>query len=341
MANHLIFDFNTTRYAIAAEAVRTTFWLPELAPVEDLPSYFVGLVNLHGEVLPIIDLGQRFGYPAKPYRLDQSVILLEQIGYRIGLVADQVQDLVDITPDAIAPYVQLEREAPAGTASVIAGTLKWQDTVLILLDSIALLRLVMQAPEQPSAATEPSDRFALLTPPDRARLRQRTHQLASTDEQQGHAYHVYALVRIGSGHYAIELQHVAEFTHLGTCIAIPCCPPHILGCVNLRGAILTIVDMAPLLQGNPLLDYQDIVVLRLNEQRLGLAVHQIIDILACESKALTPLTGPAYGHPLCKWILQHDGVVAGVLDFDALLQQGLLEVNEQVDHTHTLIETDA
>ncbi|WP_295453403.1 chemotaxis protein CheW [uncultured Thiodictyon sp.] len=330
MANHLIFEFNTTRYAIAADAVRTIFWLPELAPVQDLPPYFVGLINLHGDVIAIVDLGQRFGHPAKPYRLDQSVILLEQDGYVVGLVADAVHDLLEIAPADTAPYVQLEQDDPSGPASVIGGTLKWQDTVLILLDSIALLRLVMQAPDEPSATTQPTDRFAELTAAQRARLRQRTQQLVSIDAPLGQAGHVYALVRIGNGHYAIALEHVAEFIHLDTCIAIPCCPPHILGCVNLRGAILTVIDLAPQLQGAPLRDYKDIVVLRLDEQRLGLAVHQIIDIQTFEANALSPLTGQAYGHPQCKWMLQLDDGVAGVLDVDALLQQGLLEVNEQV-----------
>lgn len=330
MANHLIFEFNTTRYAIPAEAVRTTFWLPELAPVEDLPPYFVGLINLHGDVLPVVDLGQRLGHPAKPYRLNQSVILLERDGHRLGLVADAVLDLADLAPTDIAAYVQLERDDPAVLLPVIAGTVKWQDTVLILLDSLALLRLLMQGSDEPSAATEPSDRFARLTAPERAHLTRRTQQLALPDAPPDQTGQVYALVRIGTGRYAIELQQVAEFAHLGTCTVIPCCPPHILGCINLRGTILTVVDMAPLLQGNPMRDYQDIVVLRVNEQRLGLAVHQVIDILVFAAQALTPLTGQAYGHPQCKWMLQHDDGVAGVLDFDALLAQGTLEVNEQV-----------
>ncbi len=329
MSDHLIFELNATRYAIPAETVRSTFWLPELAPVEDLPPYFVGLINLHGEVLAVVDLGQRFGHPAKPYRLNQAVVLLEHDGYRLGLVADQVHDLVDIAPAAAAPYVHLEGDVHLHAAPVIAGTLKWEDTVLILLDATALLRLVIQVGDRPVTGQAPSERFAPLNPQEQARLRARTHRLALPDAPPDPATHVYALIRIGSGRYAIELQHVAEFTHLGHCTPIPCCPPHIIGCVNLRGAILTVVDLAPLVPGKPSTDYTVIVVLQLGDQRLGLAAHQVSDIRSYADQALAPLTGQAYGHPHCKWMLHDEDGVAGVLDFDALLQHTQFEVNEQ------------
>ena len=330
MANHLLFEFRGTRYAIAADAVQTTFWLPELSPLEDLPAYFVGLVNLHGRVVPIVDLGLRFGYPAQPYRLDQSVVLLEENGRLLGLVADQVRDLVEIPPSSIEPYIQLEGEPPAQAPRVISGTAKWDDAVLIVLDVPALLRLVMQTSTEPLGAKETTDRFCDLSQQELDKLRQRTQRLAQLPEQTADDSNLFALVRIGSGRFAIELDHVSEFTHLGACTTIPCCPPHILGCMNLRGAILTVIDVAPLVLGQPQRDYPDVVVLRQGEHLLGLAIHQVLDIRAYPADAATALSGQAYGEQHCKTLLYDDSGAAGVLDLAALLHQGLLEVNEQI-----------
>lgn len=329
MANHLLFEFRGTRYAIAADVVQAMFWLPELSPLEDLPVYFVGLVNLHGRVVPIVDLGLRFGYPSQPYRLDQLVVLLQQDGRCVGLVADAVQDLVDIPSAAIEPYIQLEGEPPPHAPRVIAGTVKWDDAVLISLDAPALLRLVMQTSPEPLGAKGSTDRFCVLSQEQQDKLRLRTQLLAQSAEQPEGDSSQFALVRMGSGRFAIELEHVSEFTRLSACTPIPCCPAHILGCMNLRGAILTVVDVAPFVLGQPLRDYTDVAVLQSGEQRLGLAIHQVLDIRAYPAHAVSTLSGQAYGHQHCKTLLYDDSGVAGVLDLDALLQQGLLEVNEK------------
>jgi len=339
MVKHLLFELYGTRYALAAEAVQTTFWLPELSPVEDLPPYFVGLINLHGRVIPIVDLGLRFGHQPHGYRLDQSVVLLNQGGRLVGIIADAVLDLVDIPPSALEPFTHLEAAAHHQGLQVIAGTVKWESAVLILLDPAALTQLVFlgddeawgqddQGAETAISADWGASRFIDLDPAQRERLHRRTQQLAQAPDEADGLGQEYALVTIGAGRYAIELEQVAEFTHLTSVTPIPCCPPHILGCMNLRGAILALMDLAPLLQNQPLRDYRAVVILRLGEQRLGLAVHQVLDVRAYPARAAMALGGQAFGHPHCKWLLHDDQGVAGVLDLEALRHQGLLDVNE-------------
>ncbi len=336
MANYLLFEFQGTRYALDADAVQTTFWLPDLSPVEGLPPYFIGLVNLHGQVIPIIDLGLRFGHPPRPCRVDQSVVLLQQGDLRIGLVADQVLDLVVLPTAALGPYIQMDGSASAHGVYVIAGTIKWESAVLIVLDAEALMQPVLQGDDEVGClvgamveAGTGTSRFGELTPMELDKLWRRTQKLAQPPEQAREASDWYATVMIGDLRYAIQLELIAEFTHLGTCTPIPCCPPHILGCMNLRGTILTLVDLAPLLHGQPWRDYRDVVVLRLGEYLMGLAVHQVEDIRAYPVQAATRLSGQAYGHPHCTMLLHDDSGLAGVLDWDGLRQQGLLEINYQ------------
>ncbi len=345
MVKHLLFEFHGTRYALAAEAVQTTFWLPELSPVEDLPPYFVGLINLHGRVIPIVDLGLRFGHPPRGYRFDQSVVLLKRGARQVGIIADTVLDLVDIAPAALEPFPHLEGATPHHGLQVIAGTVKWESAVLILLDPDALLQLMFQGDDEAWGHGEPgvetpfnagagagsgASRFIDLDPAQSDRLRRRTQQLAQALDEAEDPGQEYALVTIGNGRYAIELERVAEFTHLTTATPLPCCPPHILGGMNLRGAILTLLDLAPLLQGQPRRDYRAVVILWLGDQRLGLAVHQVLDVRAYPAQAATALGGQAFGHPHCKRLLHDELGVAGVLDLEALRHQGLLDVNDPV-----------
>lgn len=328
MAHHLIFELDAIRYALHAEMVRTTFWLPELSPVEDLPPAFVGMVDWHGQVVPILDLAVRFGHPPKPYRPSQVVILVEQGGQRVGLIADAAQDLIEVEPAAIEPYVQLENDPLGQVVPMIAGCVKWQDAVLILLDPAAFMRLLMQSTGAVSWGGAALDRFAHLDPLELEQLRRRTHQLAAPLAEPDADTHGFALVRIGANRFALAIETISEFTHLVGCTPLPCCPPHILGGINLRGAILVVLDLAPLLLSQALRDYREVVVLRLDEQRLGLAVHGIDDVRDYGPKAMTPLTGQVYGHQHCTRLLHDTDGVAGVLDLAALMTQGLLDVDE-------------
>ena len=72
-------------------------------PLPDTPDYVLGVVNLRGTVLPIIDLAGRFGLPASE-PTERSVIMVTQIEGRLtGLLADAVSDIIMIQPGDLQP----------------------------------------------------------------------------------------------------------------------------------------------------------------------------------------------------------------------------------------------
>ena len=77
-------------------------WTPA-TPLPRSPSYMKGVINLRGTVLPIIDLGARFGLAtAEPTA--RHVIMVAHIGSRlVGLLVDAVSDIVQLTDSTIQP----------------------------------------------------------------------------------------------------------------------------------------------------------------------------------------------------------------------------------------------
>ena len=77
-------------------------WTPA-TPLPRSPSYMKGVINLRGIVLPIIDLGARFGLKtAEPTA--RHVIMVAHIGSRlVGLLVDAVSDIVQLTDSTIQP----------------------------------------------------------------------------------------------------------------------------------------------------------------------------------------------------------------------------------------------
>ncbi len=64
----------------------------------NLPDNIRGVINLHGTIVPVMDLRQRFGLPSQAYGLHTPIILTDtdQDGRMLGLVADSVEDVLSL-----------------------------------------------------------------------------------------------------------------------------------------------------------------------------------------------------------------------------------------------------
>ena len=118
MARQLItFHLGNQSFGLDIMAIREIrAWSPTTR-LPHVPPYVVGVVNLRGTVLPVIDLAARLGWePVSP--TDRHVIIVAQINGQLrGLIVDAVSDIVtaqdeDIQPppatgsDAVVPYLE-------------------------------------------------------------------------------------------------------------------------------------------------------------------------------------------------------------------------------------------
>lgn len=88
-------------YAIDIMAVREIRGWTAATPLPHAPPHVLGMMNLRGAILPVIDLGSRLGLgPAAPNA--SSVVVVAQIGEaQVGLVVDAVSDILTVTPGLI------------------------------------------------------------------------------------------------------------------------------------------------------------------------------------------------------------------------------------------------
>ena len=88
-------------YAIDIMAVREIRGWTAATPLPHAPPHVLGMMNLRGAILPVIDLGARLGLgPASPNA--SSVVVVAQIGeVQMGLVVDAVSDILTVTEGLI------------------------------------------------------------------------------------------------------------------------------------------------------------------------------------------------------------------------------------------------
>lgn len=75
----------------------------DVTRVPKSPPFVEGVINLRGEIVPIIDLRKRFGLPTRPICPDTRVIIVEINDNQIGMIVDQVVEVFRINVSDIMP----------------------------------------------------------------------------------------------------------------------------------------------------------------------------------------------------------------------------------------------
>jgi purine-binding chemotaxis protein CheW len=126
---------------------------------------------------------------------------------------------------------------------------------------------------------------------------------------------------------------VREFTNIGDLTPIPCCPNHIVGNINLRGEIVTLVDIRNALNipNTPVSVGSPAVVIQVDDIVAGLPVDRVLEMVSINSTDMTPLSGilSNFGEKYIRGTAFFQEKILRVLDLPKLFSQGDLVVNEQ------------
>ena len=134
--------------------------------------------------------------------------------------------------------------------------------------------------------------------------------------------------------FALGLEVIHEFTDVDNVTPIPCCPPHIVGNLNLRGEILTLVDISGIL--NLPLERSEqshkAIVARSEELVAGITVDEVFDVIYLRPADISPI--PAAVHALndeyIRGIAPYQNKQMSILDLPKLLTSSELVVDEVV-----------
>lgn len=133
---YLTFDLGNEDYGIGIMFVTEIVGMQNITEVPDMPAFVKGVVNLRGQVIPVVDVRLRFKMKAREYDERTCIIVLSIRDVQIGLVVDTVNEVLTIDPAQISPPPKI---ATANSARYIKGMGKVGDAVKILLDGERLL----------------------------------------------------------------------------------------------------------------------------------------------------------------------------------------------------------
>jgi purine-binding chemotaxis protein CheW len=112
------FDLDGQEFGLIIDSVKETLTMRPLTSVYLTPRWVLGIINLRGDVVPLLDLAELLGMAATPVRDDSRIVIVDHGGLLAGVVVDALGELrrVDLA-ELAAPPSTLSEE----TREIISG----------------------------------------------------------------------------------------------------------------------------------------------------------------------------------------------------------------------------
>ncbi len=125
------FSLGQEDYAIPLLMVREVISIPETTPIPKAPKHFIGLMNLRGQVISIVDLRNKLNIKPNEEPVDNAVIIVDFQGMNIGIVVDSINKVLAFSRAEIQEMPELQSQV---RSDYILGVYKKDDGLTVLLD---------------------------------------------------------------------------------------------------------------------------------------------------------------------------------------------------------------
>ena len=133
---YVTFSLADETYAIDVLQVQEVLKLTEIAPVPGVPDYILGIINLRGSVVTVIDARRRMCLPERAPDDASRIVIIDVDKQNVGILVDAVAEVVQIPPDAIDPAPAVGNDQ---TSRFILGVSSTEEGLTILIDLNKLL----------------------------------------------------------------------------------------------------------------------------------------------------------------------------------------------------------
>ena len=151
---YLTFDVAEETYGIEVRLIREILEMQPITRVPRTAEYLLGVMNVRGKAVPVVDLRRKFGLDTREQTVDSAIIVLEVsdsgADTLIGLLVDNVDEVLELGPESVEP-------APlTGTtvdAQLLSGMTKQDDQFVLLLNT----EMLFATDDQETAQVGPDD----------------------------------------------------------------------------------------------------------------------------------------------------------------------------------------
>ncbi|WP_018935546.1 chemotaxis protein CheW [Thioalkalivibrio sp. ALJ24] len=135
-APYVTFSLADETYAIDVLQVQEVLKVSDIAPVPGVPDYILGIINLRGNVVTVIDARRRMGLDEREPDDASRIVIIDVDDQNVGILVDSVSEVVRISPDSVEPAPEVGNDE---SARFIQGVTSTDAGLTILVDLNKLL----------------------------------------------------------------------------------------------------------------------------------------------------------------------------------------------------------
>jgi purine-binding chemotaxis protein CheW len=133
----VVFRLDVEEYGVEILETQEIIELEGLTRVPNSPEFVEGIINLRGEIIPIIDLKKRFSLDLKVNKIEeQRIVVVEVDDNKVGMIVDEVKEVLNISEEQISPPPKI---AGGIDKKYLEGVVKFEDRLLVLLNLTKIL----------------------------------------------------------------------------------------------------------------------------------------------------------------------------------------------------------
>ena len=247
----------------------------DITPVPGSPSFVLGIVNLRGSIIPVLDSRLRFHLPPLARTGKTRIIILDLAGQPTGLMVDSVSEVVKLDDFTL-------RDTPPLVAGVRSDYLAGMVTAGNRLITLINLEKILDSSEfcERERLTSKVTTTAMFASGATAAVAEQVEEELP-----------YVTFTLGREFFGINLKMVEEIIEIPTITKVPDAPPYVLGVICLRDQVLPLLDFIQLLHAEPAeqaVAGDMVIILSFGRAKLGILVDGIQEIIRIREEDILP-----------------------------------------------------
>ncbi len=104
---YLTFTLDGRRYALPLRAAERAVRAAEPTPLPDAPDVILGVIDVQGEVVPVLNVRKRFGAPEREIEVADQFLLADTGARRVALWVDAAEEVVELSEEELTPIQEI------------------------------------------------------------------------------------------------------------------------------------------------------------------------------------------------------------------------------------------
>jgi len=149
---YLRFSLGEEEYAISLLRVREVIAVPEVTPIPQTPNYFLGVINLRGQVITVVDMRTKLGI--KPINGPEMAVVICDLGsISLGVVVDSINSVIAPRAEDLSEKPELKNQK---AMDYITAVYRHEKGLVLLVDIAGLFSFEDQAAATRATTTQKS-----------------------------------------------------------------------------------------------------------------------------------------------------------------------------------------